>query len=251
MLSIAIDDGVAVVSLDRPDRLNALSWELMTRLREAIETLGRREGVGAIVLTGTGRAFCAGADLYDFAASEDLAAEVAHHLDATMAPLARSILAAPVPVVAAVNGPCAGGGLGLALLADVVIAARSAYFLVPQVSPLGGVPDLGATWVLGRLIGRARALGMALTGERIPAEQAERWGMIWRCVDGEELLEQATGIARGLAASPAAVVATRALVDAGFASTSADQLDLETHHQSERFTDPAVTAFVARFAAPK
>jgi 2-(1,2-epoxy-1,2-dihydrophenyl)acetyl-CoA isomerase len=166
-----------------------------------------------------------------------------------MSPLARAVLAAPVPVVAAVNGPCAGGAVGLALLCDMVFAARSAYFLVPQVIPLGGVPDLGATWVLGRLVGRARALGMSLTGERVTAERAEQWGMIWRCVDDGELLDHAIAAARRLADAPAAVVATRRLVDTGFSSTSEDQLDLEAGQQAARFADPAVAAAVERFAA--
>lgn len=249
MLRTEIADRVAVVTLDRPERLNALSWELMNRLRKEFESLGARADVGAILLTGAGRAFSAGADLRDFAASEDLPAEVAHHQAATMAPLAEVVQALPLPLVAAVNGPCAGGAVGLALLADVVIAARSAYFLLPQVVPLGGVPDLGATWVLGRVVGRARAMGMSLTGERVPAERAERWGMIWRCVDDAELRDQALATARGLAAAPAAVVATRALLDAGFAATLRDQLDFEARHQSARFADPAVAAVVERFAA--
>jgi 2-(1,2-epoxy-1,2-dihydrophenyl)acetyl-CoA isomerase len=251
MLRTEINDRVAIVTLDRPERLNALSWGLQNRIREAIETLGRQDEVTAIVITGAGRAFSAGADLHDLAASEDLAAEVKHHLTATMTPLAQAVLAAPVPLVAAVNGPCAGGAVGLALLADIVIAARSAYFLVPQVVPLGGVPDLGATWILGRLLGRARALGMSLTGERVPAEQAERWGLIWRCVDDDELLDQAVTAARRLATAPAATVATRALIDAGFASTLDAQLDLEAAHQSARFADPAVAAVIERFSVRK
>jgi 2-(1,2-epoxy-1,2-dihydrophenyl)acetyl-CoA isomerase len=249
MLSTEIDDQVAVVTLNRPARFNALSWELMNRLRTEIDLLGHRDDVTAIVITGAGRAFSAGADLHDFAASEDMPAEVAHHLTTTMAPLARAVLTAPVPVIAAVNGPCAGGALGLALLCDIVVAARSSYFLVPQVFPLGGVPDLGATWVLGRLVGRARALGMSLTGERVPAEQAEQWGMIWRCVDDHDLLDNALTVARRLAGSPAAVVATRALVDAGFSATLDIQLELEAQHQSARFADPAVATAVEQFSA--
>ncbi|OLE22392.1 MAG: hypothetical protein AUG49_19265 [Catenulispora sp. 13_1_20CM_3_70_7] len=248
MLRTEINDGVAVVTMDRPARLNALSWELQNRIRDTIESLGRT-GVAAVVITGAGRAFSAGADLHDFAASGDLPAEVAHHLTATMAPLARAVLAAPVPVVAAVNGPCAGGAVGLALLADLTIAARSAYFLIPQVNTLGGVPDLGATWVLGRAVGRARALGMSLTGQRIPAEQAEQWGMIWRCVDDDALLDEAVTAARQLGAAPAAAVATRALIDTGFVTTLEDQLEIEATYQSERFADPAVAAVVQRFAA--
>jgi 2-(1,2-epoxy-1,2-dihydrophenyl)acetyl-CoA isomerase len=248
VLRTDIDGGVAVLTLDRPERLNALSWPLQDRLREEIDAVGRADGVDAIVITGAGRAFSAGADLHDFAASADLAGEVAHHLNATMTPLAKALLAVPVPVVAAVNGPCAGGAVGLALLADVVVAARSAYFLIPQVVPLGGVPDLGATWLLGRLVGRARALGMALTGERIPAEQAERWGLIWRCVDDGELLDRALDVARRVSGTPAAAVATRALVDAGFVSTMDSQLDREAAAQSTRFADPAVAAVVERFS---
>jgi 2-(1,2-epoxy-1,2-dihydrophenyl)acetyl-CoA isomerase len=249
MLRIDVEDRVAVLTLDRPAKLNALSWDLMARITGAVQDAGRRPEVDAIVVTGSGRAFSAGADLHDFAASGDLPVEVEHHLTATMTPLALAIHEAQVPTVAAVNGPCAGGAVGLAMLCDVVLAAKSAYFLLPQVGALGGVPDLGATWVLGRLGGRARALAAAALSERVPAEQAAAWGWIWRAIDDAELREQAMATARRLAAAPAAVVATRALIDSGQTISLREQLFLEAKHQSERFADPAVAAAVERFAA--
>src|SRR5699024_513816 len=124
----------------------------------------------------------------------------------------------------------------------------SAYFLVPQVASLGIVPDAGLTWVLARHVGRARALGMSLTGERIQAEQAGRWGLIWRCVDDADLLAEARAVATRIGSTPAAAVATRRLVDAATAASAAEQLDAEARAQRILFSDPAVTANITRFA---
>jgi 2-(1,2-epoxy-1,2-dihydrophenyl)acetyl-CoA isomerase len=221
----------------------------MDRLHEAIVTAAATEGVTALVLTGAGRAFCGGADLKDLDTNvDDLGRDIEQTMRAQLNPLCQAILHAAVPVVAAVNGPCAGGGLGLALLADVTIAARSAFFLVPQVTSLGIAPDAGATWVLARHVGRARALGMSLTGERISAELAERWGLIWRCVDDADLVTEARTLAARIATTPAATLATRALIDAATSETSASILDGEARAQRELFRNPVVTARIRRFA---
>lgn len=248
MVDTAIHDGIATITLQRPHRLNALTWGVMDDIRAAIADLAAGEEVRALVITGAGRAFCAGLDLIDLDTEvEDLAAAVEHQMSVSLNPLCRAIAEAPVPVLAAVNGPCAGGGLGLALLADITIAAESSYFLVPQVSSLGIVPDAGATWVLPRLLGRARALGMALTGARIDAAQAQQWGLIWRCVPDDELLPQTYDLAAALARRPGPVVATRQLIDRAVSSHLSDQLDAEARAQRIALRDPRVGANIGEF----
>jgi 2-(1,2-epoxy-1,2-dihydrophenyl)acetyl-CoA isomerase len=247
MLTTELDDGVATITLDRPERLNALTWELMDRLREAIHTLGQDPATRVLVITGAGRAFSSGADLLGVAGADDLVQEIDHGMTHSVTPLCEAIVAAPVPVVAAVNGPCAGAGVGIALLADVAVASRSAYFLVPQVSALGIVPDAGATWALPRQAGRARALGMSLLGDRIPAQQAADWGLIWACVDDDAFAAEVATVAGRLAATDAgAIVATRALIDAGGDLTT--QLAHEAREQVERFRQAVVRTSVDGFA---
>lgn len=249
MVGTTIGAGIATITLQRPDRLNALTWSIMDQIRTAITELGRRDDVHALVITGSGDGFCAGYDLIDLdSAGGDLAASVQSGMAASLSPLCQAIVDAPVPVVAAVNGPCVGGGLGLALLADIVVAAESSYFLVPQVSSLGIVPDAGATWILPRVLGRSRALGMLLTGCRVGAAQAEQWGLIWRCVPDDDLLREAYVLARELARRRSPVVATRKLVDSAAPSVLEEQLFAETREQSIALCDPAVSGRIRRFA---
>src|SRR2546425_7532217 len=220
-----LHDGVATLTLNRPQALNALGPDLSAALVAALRDCPADDRTRAIVLTGAGRAFSAGGDIGWFgellpSGTAHTQAEIARYMEELGNPLTQAIAECPVPVVAAVNGPCAGGAVGIALAADVVLAARSAYFLVPQVSQLGIVPDLGARWVLSRLLGRGRALGLALLGERIDAAQAEHWGLIWRCVADADLPEQAQALAQRLGSAPAtAVLDTRRLIDAALAST--------------------------------
>lgn len=249
-------DGVATLALNRPETLNALGPALMAELLAALRASTADERTRAIVLTGAGRAFSAGGDIGWFgevlAGGPDHAqAEIGRGMDEAGNPLTQAIAECTVPVVAAVNGPCVGAGVGIALAADIVVAARSAYFLVPQVPQLGAVPDLGATWSLPRLLGRSRALGMALLGERIDAARAEQWGLIWRCVDDAALLEEAHALARRLGnASAAALRDTRRLVDAATTSTLAQQLDDECtaqrRHVAGEFFGNACARFLAR-----
>jgi len=188
---------VATIALARPDRLNALSLEMLAELRAAVEAL---PGLGArcLLLIGEGRGFSSGADL---AGGGGLPEDVGAALEAHYNPLIESLFALPIPVVAAVNGPAAGAGCSLALAADLVIAARSAYFLQAFVN-IGLIPDAGATWLLPRLAGRARAMEMMMLGERISAEQAQQWGMIARVVDDEALESDAVALATRLAQGP-------------------------------------------------
>jgi 2-(1,2-epoxy-1,2-dihydrophenyl)acetyl-CoA isomerase len=192
---------VATLTIARPDRLNALSGQTLGEMRaavaEAVDT-----GARCLLLCGEGRAFSSGADLAGEGGLPDDAGEA---LETGYNPLIEALFELPIPVVAAVNGPAAGAGCSLALAADVVIAARSAYFLQAFVN-IGLIPDAGATWLLPRLAGRARAMEMMMLGERIPAEQAQAWGMIAKVVDDEHLASEAVLLATRLAQGPTAAL---------------------------------------------
>ena len=191
--------GVATVTIDRPDRLNALDGATVDELRSAIESLPA-SGARCLLLTGAGRGFSSGADLVA-AGGDRLPEDAGAALDTHVNPMIEALFELPIPVVAAVNGPAAGAGCSLALSADIVIAARSAYFLQAFVN-IGLVPDSGATWLLPRLAGRARAIEMMMLGERIPAEKALEWGMIARVAEDEYLMEEAVALATNLAQGP-------------------------------------------------
>ncbi|MEM7219308.1 MAG: enoyl-CoA hydratase-related protein [Pseudomonadota bacterium] len=232
--------GVATLTLNRPERLNAMTPELMGGITAAFDRVRADESVRAVVLTGAGRGFCAGADLT--AVAEGSGTERANDAAASSAQgdqtmdvynnALRAIHDAPVPTIARINGAAAGGGLGLALACDITIAARSAFFVATFGPRLGIVPDMGATWSVPRLVGRARALGMELLGERIDATRAEQWGLIWRTVDDERLDTEVDAIAAQLARmSPAAALRIRRTADAALNNSFSDQLDLEMVHQ--------------------
>jgi 2-(1,2-epoxy-1,2-dihydrophenyl)acetyl-CoA isomerase len=187
---------VATITIARPDRLNALSGQTVDELRAAVEQAGS-SGARCVLLTGEGRGFSSGADLAGGGLPEDAGAALEKHFN----PLVEAIFALPIPVVAAVNGPAAGAGCSLALAADIVIAGRSAYFLQAFVN-IGLIPDAGATWLLPRLAGRARAMEMMLLGERVPAEMALEWGLISRVVEDEHLASEAVMLATRLAQGP-------------------------------------------------
>ena len=190
-------NNVATITLNRPDSLNALSATMLEELGAAVESLPG-SGARCLLLTGAGRGFSSGADL---AGSGGLPDDVGAALEAHYNPLVETLFNLPMPVVAAVNGAAAGAGASLALCADIVIAARSSYFLQAFVN-IGLIPDAGATWLLPRLAGRARAMEMMLLGERVSAEQALDWGMISRVVDDGELPAEAAALAARLAAGP-------------------------------------------------
>ena len=188
---------VATITLARPDTLNALSSQTVDELRAAVEE-APRSGARCLLITGEGRGFSSGADL---AGGGGLPEDAGDALEKHFNPLIEAMFASPIPIVAAVNGPAAGAGCSVALAADIVIAARSAYFLQAFVN-IGLIPDAGATWLLPRLAGRARAMEMMMLGERIPAEQALEWGMISRVVDDEHLASEAMAVATRLAQGP-------------------------------------------------
>jgi 2-(1,2-epoxy-1,2-dihydrophenyl)acetyl-CoA isomerase len=188
---------VATLTLNRPDSLNALNGALIGEMRAALASLPET-GARCLLLIGEGRAFSSGADLV---AGGGLPDDVGAALESHLNPLIEDVFALPMPVVSAVRGPCAGAGCSLALAADIVIAARSAYFLQAFIN-LGLVPDAGATWLLPRLAGRARAMEMMMLGERVRAEQAAAWGMVSRMVEDEELESEAAALAARLAQGP-------------------------------------------------
>lgn len=203
---LEVADGVATITLDNPGKLNALSDLQYRTMRRWLARVRDDEAVSALVITGAGKAFCVGADL-DYleragAAGRSLGEEVGELMATECNPLILELQALPVPVLAAVNGPVAGAGVGIALAADVVIAARSAFFYLPFASKLALIPDLGATWFLPRMTGRARSLALALLGDRLPAATAAEWGLIWSCVDDGELPAQTSALARRLAGLP-------------------------------------------------
>jgi 2-(1,2-epoxy-1,2-dihydrophenyl)acetyl-CoA isomerase len=188
---------VATLTLARPDTLNALNGRTVDELRAAAQEAAA-SGARSLLLTGEGRGFSSGADL---AGGGVLPEDAGEALEKHFSPLVETLFALPIPVVAAVNGPAAGAGCSLALAADIVIAARSAYFLQAFVN-IGLIPDAGATWLLPRLVGRARALEMMMLGQRIPAERALEWGMISRVVEDEHLASEAMLVATNLARGP-------------------------------------------------
>jgi len=199
---VSQDAGVLTITLNRPEKLNAFNPEMHSLLRQAIERAADEAGIRAVLLTGSGRGFCAGQDLAERnvspgAAPIDLSVSIGSYYN----PLVRRLRGLPKPVVCAVNGVAAGAGANIALACDLVLAARSASF-VQSFSRLGLVPDSGGTYFLPRLAGTARAMGLALLGEKLSAEDAERWGLIWKAVDDDRLLAEANALARALAAGP-------------------------------------------------
>jgi 2-(1,2-epoxy-1,2-dihydrophenyl)acetyl-CoA isomerase len=189
---------VARITLNRPDRLNSFTVRMHEELRDALANLGPAR---VVVLTGAGRGFCAGQDLNDRAVAPGQAVDLGETVTQCWNPLVRTLTSLPQPLIARVNGVAAGAGANIALACDIVIAAKSAKF-IQSFSAIGLIPDSGGTWVLPRLIGQARALGLALTGEPLPAEQAAEWGLIWKAVDDELLDEAVDSVADKLASLP-------------------------------------------------
>lgn len=233
-----IEDAIATVSLNDGDRMNPLSDEVIDGLADAIVQVRDDKRVRALVLTGRGRGFCVGADLTHYRRLLDQSKEgrtlgqYVGGLMERMNPVVQALRELPVPVVCAINGVAAGGGVGLALTGDLVLAAKSSYFYLPFFPSLGAVPDMGTTWVLPRAIGRARALGLALTGEKLTARTAQEWGLIWACVDDDQLNAESRRLARQLAAMPPhAIVEARAIFAAGERHALSEQLDLERARQ--------------------
>lgn len=231
---LQIADGVALITLNRPDKLNAFTETMHGELAHAFDRIELDRAIRAVVLTGAGRGFCAGQDLGDRVMGEgDDPVDLGETLDRLYNPLIRRLQKLERPVIAAVNGVAAGAGANLALACDLVLAARSAKF-IQAFCRLGLVPDSGGTFFLPRLVGSGRAMGLALLGEPLPAEQAEEWGLIWRAVDDDRLMEEVGALALHLAAQPTRGLGLikRAIHAAAHHSLD-QQLDLERDLQRE------------------
>jgi 2-(1,2-epoxy-1,2-dihydrophenyl)acetyl-CoA isomerase len=222
--------GYRRITLNRPERLNALTVEMAAALAAALDDAVADKTCRAILLTGAGRGFCAGQDLTEIigASPADLDRLLAHYH-----PLILKIRTLPIPVVCAVNGVAAGAGANLALACDIVLAARSARF-IQAFARIGLVPDCGGTWFLPRLVGSGRAAALAMLGEAVGAEDAARWGMIWRVVDDAELMPEAERLAAHLARQPTRALALlKRALDESWGNTLDAQLDLERDLQRE------------------
>lgn len=224
----AVEDGVGRITLNRPDRLNSFTAEMHEALAHALDAADADPSVRAILLTGAGRGFCAGQDLSDRAvAPGDAAVDLGETVKKYWAPLVKRLASRDKPIVCAVNGVAAGAGANVAFACDIVIAARSAKF-IQSFANIGLIPDTGGTWVLPRIAGQARALGLALTAEPLPAEKAEQWGMIWKCVDDEALEEESMALARKLATGPTrGLAATKHAIRASLLNTLDAELEIE------------------------
>src|SRR5512133_1734077 len=204
---VSVENGVLSATLNRPDKLNACTPEMLALLREAIQRAADEPGIRAVLLTGAGRGFCAGQDLsLRNPAAGAPAIDLSVSLGSNYNPLIRRMRELPKPIVAAVNGVAAGAGANIALACDVVLAARSATF-VQAFAKIGLVPDSGGTWFLPRLIGPARARGLALTAEPLAAEKAEAWGLIWKVLDDLELMGAAHGLCVHFSEAPTVALA--------------------------------------------
>jgi len=246
------EGGVAILTLNRPDRLNSFTRAMHLEVRDALARVQADQSVRVLVLTGAGRGFCAGQDLADRAVdpgapSVDLGASV----EEFYAPLVLTLKNLPMPVICAVNGVAAGAGANLALACDIVLAAQSASF-IEAFSKLGLIPDTGGTWHLPRLIGPARAMGLAMLGEKLSAEKAEAWGLIWRCVPDETLMDEALAMAQHFAAAPTKGLAfTKRAFQASYANTFAQQLQLEADMMRELGNSHDYREGVAAFLAKR
>ena len=252
MSAVLVERGrIGTITLNRPEVLNAGNRELLEELRDAVEDLGSDRSVRVVVVTGAGRAFCAGADLMTAPWGPDdlsVGEGVAWVLDNGWNPVVRALTTCPKPTVAAVNGVAAGGGVGVALACDLVIAAESASFIQVFGPQLGVIPDVGSTWFLTHLVGQARARALALLGDRLPAAVAAEWGLIWKAVPDEELVPVVMSTADRLAQLDAtAAVAIRHALGRTETLTLDQALDHERDMQSELANRQAFVEGVSAF----
>lgn len=227
-IQLTIEDHVGVVTLNRPDRLNSFTVQMHEEVAGALDVVEKDDAVRALLLIGAGRGFCAGQDLADRAvAPGEKPVDLGDSIDRYYGPLIRRLSGMNKPTVCAVNGVAAGAGANIALACDIVVAARSAKF-IQSFANIGLIPDSGGTWVLPRLVGQARALGLAMTGEPLPAERAEQWGLIWKCVDDDALAEEARKIASRFAHGPTrGLVATKNAIRASALKSLEEELLVE------------------------
>jgi len=239
--------GYRAITLNRPARLNAFTEPMLAALREALATAEADAECRALLLTGSGRGFCAGQDLNDRLSAAGETPVLGGALEAYYNPLVRKLRALPFPVVAAVNGVAAGAGCNIALNCDIVLAARSASF-IQSFARIGLVPDSGGTWMLPRLVGPARARALALLAEPLPAATAQEWGLIWKALDDGALMEEAHKLCVRFAAAPTAGLALiKRALDQSWDNDLDTQLDLEREFQREASLNPDYAEGVRAF----
>lgn len=233
-IGFSIENGAARLTLNRPDRLNSFTVQMHGEVAEALTIVESDKSIRTLLITGAGRGFCAGQDLSDrTVAPGGEAPDLGESVEKRYNPLIRRLTSLPMPVVCAVNGVAAGAGASLAFACDIVIAAKSAKFIM-SFANIGLVPDSGSSWALPRLAGQARALGLALTGDPFPAAIAAEWGLIWKCVEDDKLAEEANALIAKFAAAPTRGLAeTKKLIRTAFTRALDDQLDLERDRMRE------------------
>ena len=233
-IDYAVAAGIARLRLNRPERLNSFNTLMHHEVRHALTALAADTEARVLILTGAGRGFCAGQDLGDRPSAPGGApADLGESIERYYNPLILMLRRLPLPVIAAVNGVAAGAGANIAFACDLVLAARSASF-VQAFARIGLVPDCGGTWIVPRLVGAARAMGLALLGEKLPATQAAQWGLIWRCLEDDELGAEVDSLAERLAAAPTRALArAKQLIWQSANRTLEQQLDAERDAQRE------------------
>jgi 2-(1,2-epoxy-1,2-dihydrophenyl)acetyl-CoA isomerase len=223
-IDFKVENGIARLTLDRPERLNSFTIQMHEEVAEALEQLGDAR---VLVLTGAGRGFCAGQDLNDRAVAPGASVDLGESVEKRYNPLIRRLTGLPMPVIARVNGVAAGAGANIALACDIVIAAKSAKF-IQSFANIGLIPDSGGTWVLPRLVGQARALGLALTAEPLAAEKAAEWGLIWKAVEDEGLDAEVDALATRFASAPTrGLAAIKKMIRSSWGHSLDQELDLQ------------------------
>jgi 2-(1,2-epoxy-1,2-dihydrophenyl)acetyl-CoA isomerase len=244
-------NGIARITLNRPERLNSFTSAMHAELRDALAAVAADKAARVLLLTGAGRGFCAGQDLSDRAVAPGAEpVDLGESIENNYRPLVLALRALPLPVVCAVNGVAAGAGANIALACDIVIAAKSAAF-IQAFCRIGLIPDSGGTYFLPRLVGTARAMGLAMLGDKVGAQQAADWGMIWQCVDDAQLAPTVDALLAQLASAPTrGLAAIKRALHASATATLAAQLDLERDLQRElgRSADyrEGVAAFIGK-----
>jgi 2-(1,2-epoxy-1,2-dihydrophenyl)acetyl-CoA isomerase len=232
-IEFSINQGAATLTLNRPKALNSFTAEMHAEIRQAMQQVIDDSSIRCLVITGAGRGFCAGQDLADRSVSGQGATDLGDSVEKNYNPLIHSIMNLPKPVICAVNGVAAGAGASIALACDIVLAARSASF-IQVFCKIGLIPDSGGTWNLPRAVGSARAKGLALLGDRLPAETAEEWGLIWKCIDDDKLQDEAQKMAAHFATQPTVALGRikKLLLESGN-NTLSEQLNLEQQAMAE------------------
>jgi 2-(1,2-epoxy-1,2-dihydrophenyl)acetyl-CoA isomerase len=220
--------GIARITLNRPDRLNSFTDAMHAELRDALAHIKGDNSLRVLLLTGAGRGFCAGQDLSEREVPPGMEpVDIGATIERNYKPLVLTLQTLPMPVVCAVNGVAAGAGANVALACDIIVAAKSASF-IQAFSRIGLLPDAGGTYFLPRLVGTARAMGLALTGDKLTAEQAAQWGLIWKCVDDSELSSTVEALLQQFTTAPTrALAATKEALHASEGNTLKSQLDVE------------------------